>query len=183
MRYIIAITGASGSIYGIRLLEELGGEKYCILSKDGKEIMEYETGRTVEYLRELSTVYEGSGMDAPLASGSFPFDAMIIAPASMNTIAKIACGISDNLVTRAASVAMKEKRRLIVVPRETPVSAVHLRNLLTLAENGADIVLPSPAFYNRPTSVDDCVNFIVGRILDLLGIEHSLYERWNGKQR
>ncbi len=181
MRYIIAITGASGSIYGIRLLEELSGEKYCILSRQGKEIMEYETSKTERNLEELATVYDESAMDAPIASGSFPFDAMIIAPASMNTVAKIASGISDNLITRAAAVALKERRRLIVVPRETPVSAIHLRNLLTLAESGADIVLPSPAFYNRPASVDDCIDFIVGRILDLLGIEHNLYPRWNGK--
>ena len=178
MRYVVAITGASGAIYGIRLLEELPGEKHCIISNNGLKIMEYETGKTLKDLERLSEVHMEDELDSPLASGSFRFDAVFIAPASMNTVAKIANGIADNLITRTASVAMKERRRLIVIPRETPVSAIHLRNMMILAENGANIVLPSPAFYSHPKSVDDMVNFVVGRALDLLGIEHGLYERW-----
>jgi 4-hydroxy-3-polyprenylbenzoate decarboxylase len=181
MRYVVAITGASGTIYGIRLLEELPGEKECIISDNGLKIMEYETGKSIDYLEKLAKVYRENELDSPIASGSHHFDAMIIAPASMNTVGKIANGISDNLITRAASVALKERRRLILVPRESPMSSIHLRNLTTLAEIGADIVLPSPAFYNHPKSVDDMVNFVVGRVLDLLGIEHELYERWENK--
>ena len=180
MRYIVAISGASGAIYGIRLLEELPGEKHCIISANGLKIMEYETGKTLDDIKRLAELHEEDDMGSPLASGSFGFDAMIIAPASMNTVAKIAHGIADNLITRTASVALKEKRRLVVVPRESPVSAIHLRNLTILAENGVDMVLPAPAFYNRPKSVEDMVDFVVGRVLDVLGIEHGLYKRWKG---
>ena len=180
MRYIVAITGASGAIYGIRLLEELPGEKHCIISDSGLKILEFETEKDIAYLEKLAKVYRESEIESSFASGSFRFDAMVIAPASMNTVGKIAHGIADNLITRTASVALKERRRLVIVPRETPVSAIHLRNLTILAESGADIVLPAPAFYNRPKSVDDMVNFVIGRILDLLGIEHELYKRWEG---
>ncbi len=178
MRYVVAITGASGAIYGIRLLEVLEGEKYCIVSENGLKIMEYETGKNMEYLKALAKVYRENEMESPVASGSFRFDAMIIAPASMNTVAKIAHGIADNLITRAASVALKERRRLVIVPRESPVSAIQLRNLTILAENGADVVLPSPAFYTRPKTVEDMVDFVVGRVLDVLGVENGLYRRW-----
>ncbi len=180
MRSIVAITGASGSIYGIRLLEELPGDKVCVLTSEGRRIMEYETGRTEDDLRRLAEVYDEKYLEAPFSSGSNPFDVLIIAPASMNTVAKIAHGISDNLITRAASVALKERKRLIILPRETPVTAIQLRNMATLSELGADIVLPSPAFYTRPETVDDCVDFIVGKVLDLLNIEHEMYERWIG---
>ncbi len=142
--------------------------------------MEFETEKTMEDLGKLAKVYREDELESMFASGSFLFDAMIIAPASMNTVAKIAHGIADNLITRTASVALKEGRRLVIVPRETPMSAIHLKNLMILAENGADIVLPAPAFYNRPESVDDMVNFVVGRVLDALRIEHSLYKRWEG---
>lgn len=183
MRCIVAISGASGAIYGIRLLEELPGEKYCIISDNGLKIMEFETGKSMDDLRKLAEVYRNEDMESPLASGSFPFDAMIIAPASMNTVAKIAHGIADNLISRAASVALKEKRKLVMVPRETPVSSIHLRNLTILAENGVDIVLPSPAFYTKPETVEDMVNFVVGRVLDVLGVEHRLYRRWSEDER
>ncbi len=178
MKYVVAITGASGSIYGIRLLEELPDERAAVITEEGKKIMEYETGRTPADLSRFARVYDERDMEAGFSSGSNPFDALIIAPASMNTVSKIACGISDNLVTRAASVALKERKRLVLLPRETPVSAIHLSNMARLAEMGADIVLPSPAFYIKPESVNDCVDFIVGRVLDVLGISHELYPRW-----
>ena len=178
MRSVVGITGASGSIYGIRILEELPGEKACVLTEEGKKIMEFETGKTVEDLRSLAEIYDENDLEAPFSSGSNSFDLLIIAPASMNTVAKIAHGISDNLITRAASVALKERKRLVLVPRETPVNAIQLSNMARLAEFGADIVLPSPAFYTKPRSVEDCVDFVVGRVLDLLGVEHELYPRW-----
>ncbi len=180
MRYLIGITGASGSIYGIRLLEVLQGEKACVVTAEGRKIMEYETGKSPDDLSSMADVYDENDLEAPFSSGSNAFDAVIIAPASMNTVSKIAHGIADNLVTRAASVALKERKRLILVPRETPVNAIQLRNMATLSELGADIVLPSPAFYTKPESVDDCVDFIAGRVLDLLSIEHGLYNRWQG---
>jgi len=178
MRFIIGITGASGAIYGIRLLEVLEGEKSCVVTREGRKIIEYETGKNMDYLRSLAQLYDEDELEAPFSSGSNLFDAVIIAPASMNTVAKIAHGISDNLITRAASVALKERKRLVLVPRETPVNAIQLENMARLAELGADIVLPSPAFYTKPESVEDCVNFIVGRVLDVLGISHGLYPRW-----
>lgn len=180
MRSLVAITGASGSIYGIRILENLPGEKACVVTEEGRKIMEYEAGKSIEDLKGLAEIYGEDELDAPFSSGSNAFDVMIIAPASMNTVSKIAHGIADNLVTRAASVALKERKRLILVPRETPVNAIQLRNMATLSELGADIVLPSPAFYTKPESVEDCVDFIAGKVLDLLSIEHTLYNRWQG---
>ncbi len=180
MRYLIGITGASGSIYGIRLLEVLQGEKACVVTAEGRKIMEYETGKSPDDLSSMADVYDENDLEAPFSSGSNAFDAVIIAPASMNTIAKIAHGISDNLITRAAAVALKERKRLILLPRETPVNAIQLRNMAGLSELGCDIVLPAPAFYTKPETVEDCVDFVVGRVLDILGIEHRLYPRWKG---
>ncbi|HSA35918.1 MAG TPA: UbiX family flavin prenyltransferase [Methanomassiliicoccales archaeon] len=179
MKTVVAITGASGIVYGIRLLEELEGEKALIITETAKRILEAETAYTVEQVLQLADeVYHEDELFAPVASGSHRFDAMIVCPCSESTLAKIASGIADNLVTRAAAVCMKERRKLIIVPRETPQSPIMLRNALRLAEDGAVIMPASPGFYPRPQTVEDLVNFLVGKILDQLGQPHELFKRW-----
>ena len=182
MHTVVAITGASGIAYGVRLLEALKASNCTtslILSEDGAKVLKLETDKRPQDLKKLATrSYTNRDMAAPIASGSRGFDAMVICPCTMSTAAKIACGISDNLITRAASVALKERRRLVVVPRETPMSTIHLRNLSTLSEAGAIVLPAAPAFYGRPVSVSDLVDFIAGRVLDSLGIENRLYRRW-----
>ncbi|OPX62428.1 MAG: aromatic acid decarboxylase [Methanomassiliicoccales archaeon PtaB.Bin134] len=179
MKTVVAITGASGTIYGIRLLEELEGEKALIVTETAKRIIEAETDRRVHELEGLAdAVYHEDELFAPVASGSHRFDAMVICPCSESTLAKIASGIADNLVTRAAAVCLKERRKLIIVPRETPQSAIMLRNALRLAEDGAIIMPASPGFYPRPQTVEELVDFLVGKILDQLGQPHELFRRW-----
>ncbi len=180
MRVIVAITGASGAILGIRLLENLRGEKYLIISNNALDIIEYETQYTVNYVKALADrVYDNSKMNVDIASGTTKFDALVIAPCSSSTMAKINCGIGDNLITRVAAVALKEGRKLILVPRETPASTVMLKNMYELSQMGARIILPVPAFYLKPKNMDDFVNYIVGKILDSLGIKHKLYEQYS----
>ncbi|OYT58604.1 aromatic acid decarboxylase [Euryarchaeota archaeon ex4484_178] len=180
MRTIVAITGASGAIIGIKLLETLRGEKYLIVSENAQEIVEYETDYTLDYVKSLADrVYENSEMNVDIASGTTKFDAMVIAPCSTSTLAKINCGIADNLITRVASVALKEGRKLILVPRETPASTVMLRNMYELSQIGVRIILPVPSFYLRPKNIDDVANYIVGKILDSLEMKHTLYESYS----
>jgi 4-hydroxy-3-polyprenylbenzoate decarboxylase len=165
--------------YGLRLLEVLECEKSVILSDDGEKVLRLETGLGARDIRKLaSKLYRNNQMEAPIASGSRRFDAMVICPCTMSTASKVAFGISDNLMTRAASVALKERRRLVIVPRETPLSTIHLRNLTTLSEAGAVVLPASPAFYGKPRKLGDLVDFIVGRILDVLNIDNKLYKRW-----
>jgi len=182
MHIVVAITGASGIAYGVRLLEALktsNCETSLVLSEDGAKVLKLETDKRPQDLKKLATrSYTNGDMAAPIASGSRGFDAMVICPCSMSTAAKVACGISDNLITRAASVALKEKRKLVFVPRETPMSSIHLRNLATLAEAGAVVLPAAPAFYGKTEKVEDLVDFIVGRVLDSLGVENKLYRRW-----
>lgn len=180
-RIVVAITGASGVAIGLRLLETLTWEKHMIISEEAKELIEVETDLTEEEAAaNADFVYENSDMGSSLASGSFRFDAMVIAPCSMSTLAKINAGIADNLATRAAAVCLKEHRTLVLVPRETPLSAIHLRNMAELAQLGVFILPVCPAFYPRPEKIEDMIDFIVGRILDVLGIDNNLYERWAG---
>ena len=180
MRYVIAITGASGSIYGIRLLQELEGEKILVMSSTSKAILPEETDYTVEQVYAMADqVYEDDQMFASIASGSFRYDAMIVAPCSESSVAKFACGIADTLISRAVSVCIKEGRRLILLPRETPKSAIMLENELKLARLGVRIVDANPGFYPRPKTVEDLVNIVVGRCLDQIGQDHSLYKRWD----
>jgi len=182
VRLIVAITGASGAVYGERLLKmlrEKNVETHLIISKAAEKVIEHELEMAKEDVRKLADhAYDVDDWSAPVASGSFKTDGMVIIPCSMKTLAGIAHGYSDNLVLRAADVTLKEKRRLILVPRETPLNVVHLRNMLALAEQGVVIVPAMPAYYHKPKDINDLVDFVVGKVLDLLGIEHKLYKRW-----
>ena len=179
VKYVVAITGASGCMYGIRLLQELPGEKILVISKMAEQIIPHETGYTLDQVRELAdVVYDDSDLFASIASGSYRFDAMIVAPCSTSSLGKISNGLADTLITRAAAVALKESRKLILVVRETPKSAIVLENELRLARCGVCILDANPGFYSKPESVDDIVNFVIGRCLDQLGVEHRLYKKW-----
>ncbi len=183
MKIAVAITGASGVQYGIRLLEVLKSyedvESHCIISENAGQLIEMESNRTLKEIRKLAShFYDEKDLTAPIASGSFELDAMVVIPCSMKTLAAIANGLADNLITRAADVCLKEGRTLILVPRETPLSLVHLENMLRAKKAGAVILPASPAFYIKPEKIDDLVDFIVGRVLDILKIKHSLYRRW-----
>ena len=182
MRFIVALTGASGQIYGVRLIEELRkkAEVHVIISETAKITLEVETDYTVDDIRELAhRFYEESEIAAPISSGSFRHDGMVIAPCSIKTASSIAYSITDNLITRAADVTLKERRKLILLVRETPLHLGHLRTLCRLAEMGAIVMPPVPAFYIKPKTVDDIVNHTVARVMELLGLEVD-YERWNG---
>lgn len=179
MRVVVAVTGASGVQYAHRLLEILGGKAHLIVSPDGEAVIEAETGWTVEDFRDLAGAWSSpDDFESPVASGSSPFDGLVVVPCSMNTVTKVALGLSDNLITRAAAVALKERRTLILVPRETPVGPVHLEHMAAIARLGG-IVLPAmPGFYGRPDTVEDLVDFVVARILDHLGVAHDLMRPW-----
>ncbi len=182
MRFIIALTGASGQIYGIRLIEGLRkmAEVHVIVSKSAKITLDVETDYSVDYIKKLATrYYEEDQIDAPISSGSFRHDGMVIAPCSIKTASSIAYGITDNLITRAADVTLKERRRLILLVRETPLHLGHLKTLCRLAEIGAVVMPPVPSFYTRPKTVDDVVNHTVARVMELLGLEVD-YDRWEG---
>lgn len=185
--YIVAITGASGSIYGVRLVETLlekGHYVYLLISDAGKIVMEEELPQVwameqgVWSHPEQVEFVDCHDLTHSIASGSTQIEAMVVAPCSMNTLAHIAHGTTANLIHRAADVTMKERRALILVPRETPLSPIHLKNMLSLAELGVHILPAMPGFYSHPKTVDDLADFIVGRILDLLKVEHNLYKRW-----
>jgi 4-hydroxy-3-polyprenylbenzoate decarboxylase len=182
LKLVVAITGASGVIYGKRLLEvlkEKNVETHLIISRIATKLIEYELGTKLENVEKLAAhAYSADDLFAPVASGSFKTDGMVIIPCSMKTMAGIANGYSDNLILRAAEVALKEKRKLILVPRETPLSSIHINNMLKLSRLGAIIVPAMPAYYHKPKDIDDLVDFIVGKVLDLLGIEHKLFKRW-----
>ena len=182
MRTVVAITGASGIVYGVRLLKALPSPKSVIVSQDAARLAEMELGMTAEDIHSLADDhYSNDDLFSPLSSGSARFDSMAIAPCSASTMSKIACGIADNLVTRTASVALKERRRLVLLIRETPLSSIHLSNMERLSRAGAYIMPACPAFYPMPKSVDDMVDFVVGRVLDELGLENDLYRRWSGR--
>ncbi|MEM2934183.1 MAG: UbiX family flavin prenyltransferase [Methanocellales archaeon] len=183
MKIAVAITGASGVLYGIRLLEVLHNypevESYLIISKNAKQIIKLESNKTIEEITALANYsYEEDELLAPLSSGSYKLDAMVIIPCSMKTLAAIANGFADNLITRAADVCLKEERKLILVIRETPLSVMHIENMLKAKKAGAIIMPASPAFYIKYEKVGDLIDFIVGRVLDLLQLEHHLYKRW-----
>jgi 4-hydroxy-3-polyprenylbenzoate decarboxylase len=191
-KYIVGLTGASGIIYGIRLVEQLlvrSHEVHVVTSEAASIVAKHEMGYDGESwlqkaispeLQERLFIYDNSHISAIIASGSFPNEGMIIVPSSMATIAGITVGNSRNLIERAADVTLKEKRRLIVVPRETPLSSIHLKNLLALSNLGVHVIPAMPAFYHHPQSLDDMVNFVVGKIMDALQIPHELFRRYEG---
>ncbi len=180
MRVVVALTGCSGMRYGVRLLEVLQTEKLLVISDNGRDILSHELGTTPEELEERATLsFDDSDLFSPIASGSHQFEAMVIVPCSLSTLAKISNGIADTLITRCASVCLKEGRELIVVPREAPVDTIMLKNQYELAKAGATILPASPGFYHRPEEIGDLIDFIVGKILDQLGIEHQLFDRWD----
>lgn len=197
-RWVVGITGASGSIYGIRLIQELLRMEYCVhlvITEAGwrvlKEELGWETARRQaaleQHFEEAMTsgtliFHPNADIGASIASGSFRVQGMVIIPCSMGTLASIAHGSSNNLMTRAADVMLKENRKLLLVPRETPLHAIHLENMLRLSRLGVRMIPAMPAFYYKPQSMDEMVDFMVGKVLDSMEIDHDLYRRWGDEQ-
>lgn len=179
---VVGITGASGVQYGIRLLEalkELNVETGLVISDAGKTVIDYEADRTVDEVIDLAdNYYEFHDLTASINSGSFKFEGLVVVPCSMKSLSSIANGYSDNTITRVADVSLKERRKTVIVPRETPLRTVHIENMLSLSREGAIILPAMPAFYSESESVERQVNFIVGKILDSLKIENNIYRRW-----
>jgi flavin prenyltransferase len=184
MRLIVAITGGSGVIYGIKTLEVLQNlkiETHLIISRWGERNISIETNKTFDYVKSLATTYyNNDNMAASTSSGSFKNDGMVIVPCSMKTLSSVANGYEDNLISRSAGVCIKESRRLVIVPRETPLSKIHLENMIKLAATGVVVLPAMPGFYHKPKSIDDLIIHIVGKILDQFGIEHNIFIRWGG---
>ncbi len=187
MKIIVGITGASGSIYGLKLIEVLknaGHQVHVVISDSGLEVIQYECDTTLEDIALVADkIYNVHNVGAAIASGSFQADAMVIAPCSMNTCGCLANGITENLLTRAADVMLKEGRKLVIVPREAPMHAGHLENLLKLCRMGATIIPASPGFYHHPDTIMDLVNMLVGKICDNLGVKTNLFQRWDGSMQ
>ena len=191
--YVIGITGASGSIYGVRLIHELVSRKHhvdVVITNAGKKVMEEELGISgSEEIKKLLVspknvqirIWENDDFSAPFMSGSNAYEAVIIIPCSVGKLAAIANGISGNLLERTADVALKEKMPLLLVIRETPLSLIHLENMVKVVKAGAQVLPAMPAFYHHPKTIDDMVNFIVGKVLNLLRIEHNLLKGWRGE--
>lgn len=187
-RIVVGITGASGSIYAKRLIEELlrlDLEIHVIATATAEKVFAYELDLAFKpYMEKLRKQYhqlileENDNLFAGIASGSYGFDAMIVMPCSMGTLGEIAYGLSKNLMVRAADVALKEKRPLILVPRETPLNAIHLENMLKLAKMDVSILPAMPGFYHKPNSLEEVIDFVVGKVLDHLGIHHQLFQKW-----
>ena len=183
-RLVVGISGASGTIYGIRLLELLKGtdiETHLVMSKSAEMTLVYETDYKPKDVRALASVnHPMADIGASISSGSFPTMGMIVLPCSIKTMSEIATGVTSSLLSRAADVVLKEKRRLVLAVRETPLHGGHLRTLTTLADIGAVVAPIVPAFYNRPKTVDDIINHTVGRLLDFFGVETKVVKRWEG---
>lgn len=189
-KIILGITGASGSIYFLRLAKQLSLQElelHIVASRLGKEVFEYETGCTLtkkveEWRKNKAKVVleDNDNLFSTIASGSSRFDSMVIIPCSMSTIGKLANGITESLLTRAADVILKERKKLILVPRETPFSTIHLQNMTELSKLGAVILPAMPGFYGKPQTMEELVDFVVGKTLDCLEIENKCYERWDG---
>lgn len=181
-RIVIAITGASGALYGIRAVESLklaGLETHLIVSKSGIRTVQYETGLTLADLNARADVtYPDADIGAACASGSFLTLGMVIAPCSMKTLGAIASGVTDSLVSRAADVTLKDRRKLVLLTRETPLNLIHIRNMETVTLAGAIVAPPVPAFYQMPNSIDDLVDHTVGRVMDLLNVPSPHLRRW-----
>ncbi len=184
-RIVIAISGASGVIYGIRVLEALkkadGIETHLIMTRGARTVLGLETSMDVEQVENLAhRVHSPENLAAPLSSGSFKTDGMIVAPCSMRTLSMIALSLNENLLVRAADVTLKERRKLVIVPRETPLHLGHLRAMTLVTEMGGIILPPAPSFYHRPKSIEDILDQTVGKVLDQFDIPHQLFNRWGG---
>ena len=181
-RIIVGISGSSGSILGVRVLEELkkaGIETHLMITKMGKEVLEDETDFKVKDMEKLATkVYDIDDMFAAISSGSFRTEGMIVAPCSMKTLAGIASGYTDNLLLRAADVVLKERRKLVLMVREMPLSYIHIKNMKTVTKAGAVVIPPMMTFYSKPKTIDDMVKHVVGKALDQLGLDTG-YKRWD----
>ncbi len=185
MKLIVAITGATGAMYGVRILQRLreaGAETHLVISRWGVRTLLHETPYSREQVESLATVsYAPGDMGAAISSGSFRTDGMVIAPCSAKTLAAVAHGVGENLVHRAADVILKERRKLVLVVREAPLSDIHLENMLKLSRMGAVVLPPMPAFYNHPRTVDDVIDHTVSRVLDQFGVDVAGAERWTGE--
>jgi 4-hydroxy-3-polyprenylbenzoate decarboxylase len=186
-KLIVGMTGASGAIFGVRLLQVLAEtdvEVHLVVSKWAQQTLEHETTLTLNDLRDLADVYYGpNDMGAAISSGSFMTDGMVIMPCSTRSVGAIAHGIGEHLVHRAADVILKERRKMVMVVRETPLNEIHLENMLKLSRMGVTMLPPMPAFYNHPQSLDDMVNHIVARVLDQFAITADFAKRWDGTMR
>jgi 4-hydroxy-3-polyprenylbenzoate decarboxylase len=185
MVLIIGITGASGVVYGIRLLEVLSSmkevETHLVISEAGETNINYETNRKADDIKALADFsYDINNVGTRLASGSFKTDGMIVVPCTVKTMSALANSYAENLLTRAGDVTLKERRKLVLLVRETPLNLVHIRNMEILTEMGAIIMPPVPSFYHRPRTIQDIVDHTVGKILDIFNIEHNLFQRWSG---
>jgi len=185
MVLIIGITGATGAIYGIRLLEVLSArrdiETHLVISEAGELNIRHETDWKIEAIKALADYYyDINDIGARLASGSFRRDGMIVAPCSIKTLSALANSYTENLLIRAGDVTLKERKRLVLLVRETPLHIGHIRNMERLSEMGAIIMPPLPAFYHRPKTIEDIIDHTIGKVLDIFGIEHNLFQRWSG---
>jgi polyprenyl P-hydroxybenzoate/phenylacrylic acid decarboxylase-like protein len=185
LRIVVGISGSTGPHYGIRLLEVLRSvgsvESHLVVSRAARRTIELETDMSVATVEKLAdVVYRPENLAAAISSGTFLTGGMVVAPCSMKTLSAIASGYTDELLTRAADVTLKERRRLILLCRETPLSVIHIKNMLAAAEAGAIILPPMPAFYYRPRSIDELIDHTIGKVLDLLNIDHSFGYRWPG---
>ncbi|GHF17194.1 non-oxidative hydroxyarylic acid decarboxylases subunit B [Streptomyces spiralis] len=185
MRLVVGMTGATGAVLGVRFLQALAAlpdvETHLVLSRWARTTIELETGLSVDEVAALAdAVHRPEDQGATISSGSFPTDGMVIVPCSMKTLAGIRAGYADGLVGRAADVVLKERRKLVLVPRETPLSEIHLENMLALSRMGVQMLPPMPAFYNHPQSVDDIVDHVVARVLDQFGLPAPAARRWEG---
>lgn len=182
VRLIVGLSGASGIIYGIRMLEvlhDLDIETDLVMTGMADTMVEIETEWKIEEVRDLATrCHENNDFTSVLASGGYRNTGMVVLPCSMKTVAGIACGFADNLLMRAADCTLKERRPLVLVPRETPLNAIQLKNMLTLAEAGVTILPAAPGFYHRPKQISDLVDHVVGKALDIFRVDHHLYKRW-----
>jgi flavin prenyltransferase len=187
LKIIVGITGSSGVIYGIKLLYFLNKfeiETHVVLSKWAEKNIEIETDESIEKIKKLATFeYKENDMAASISSGSFKTDGMIIIPCSMKTLASISNGYDDNLISRAASVTIKENRKLVIVPRETPLSQIHLSNMLKLAKIGVIILPAMPGFYHRPKTINDLILHVIGKALDQFDINNEVFKRWQNVNR
>lgn len=184
MKLVVGMTGATGAAIGVRVLaalKDLNIETHLVISKWARATIQMETPYSVQEVMALATkTYSEHDQAAAISSGSFRVDGMIVVPCSMKTLAAIRCGYGDGLITRAADVTLKEQRKLVLVPRESPLNAIHLENMLALTRAGALMLPPMPAFYNNPVTTDDIINHIVSRILDQFGLDNDFTKRWTG---